>query len=90
MPAQRRARPTPETTPLPHPEYYQYDLNLADIAETWRHGRRDQLVAASIYRRTRCRPVLILDKFAGRVSDSGEGRLDHESSDRHRLYPRRS
>ena len=49
-----------ETTPLPHPEHYQYDLNLRDIAEVWRRGSLVEDPA--------------LTKFAGRVSDSGEGR----------------
>jgi len=34
----RRRTADAETTPLRHPEYYQYDLNLADIAEVWRRG----------------------------------------------------
>jgi 6-phosphogluconate dehydrogenase len=62
-----------ETTPLPHPEHYQYDFNLADIAEVWRRGSVIaswllDLTAASLAED----PVLA--KFAGRVSDSGEGR----------------
>jgi 6-phosphogluconate dehydrogenase len=62
-----------ETTPLRNPEYYQFDLNLADIAEVWRRGS----VIASwlldlIAGELAGDPAL--DKFAGRVSDSGEGR----------------
>jgi 6-phosphogluconate dehydrogenase len=62
-----------ETTPLRNPEYYQFDLNLADIAEVWRRGS----VVASwlldlIAGELAGDPAL--DKFAGRVSDSGEGR----------------
>ena len=62
-----------ETTPLRHPEYYQYDLNLSDIAEVWRRGSVIaswllDLVAASLLE---CPD---LAKFQGRVSDSGEGR----------------
>ena len=38
MPASRQRTVDAETTPLRHPEYYQYDLNLADIAEVWRRG----------------------------------------------------
>jgi 6-phosphogluconate dehydrogenase len=62
-----------ETTPLPHPEHYQYDLNLRDIAEVWRRGSVIaswllDLTAASLAED----PTLA--KFAGRVSDSGEGR----------------
>jgi 6-phosphogluconate dehydrogenase len=62
-----------ETTPLPHPEHYQYDLDLRDIAEVWRRGSVIaswllDLTAASLAED----PTLA--KFAGRVSDSGEGR----------------
>jgi 6-phosphogluconate dehydrogenase len=62
-----------ETTPLRDPEHYQYDLNLADIAELWRRGSVIaswllDLTAASLLKD----PTLA--KFAGRVSDSGEGR----------------
>ncbi len=62
-----------ETTPLRNPENYQYDLNLPDIAEVWRRGTvirswlldliADALAADHD-----------LSGFAGRVSDSGEGR----------------
>ena len=62
-----------ETTPLRCPEYYQYDLNLADITEVWRRG---SVVASWLL--DLAAPSLIdspdLAKFAGRVSDSGEGR----------------
>jgi 6-phosphogluconate dehydrogenase len=62
-----------ETTPLRHPEEYQYDLNLADIAEVWRRGS----VIASWLLDLTARSLLQspdLDDFTGRVSDSGEGR----------------
>jgi 6-phosphogluconate dehydrogenase len=62
-----------ETTPLPNPEYYPYDLNLADIAEVWRRGS----VIASWLLDLAATALLDspdLAKFAGRVSDSGEGR----------------
>ncbi len=62
-----------ETTPLRDPEHYQYDLNLADIAEVWRRG---SVIASWLLDLTAS--ALIEDpqlgKFAGRVSDSGEGR----------------
>jgi 6-phosphogluconate dehydrogenase len=62
-----------ETTPLRDPEYYQYDLNLPDITELWRRG---SVVASWLLDLTA--KALIEDpglaKFAGRVSDSGEGR----------------
>ena len=62
-----------ETTPLRHPEDYPYELNLADIAEVWRRGS----VIASWLLDLAARALLDspdLAKFAGRVSDSGEGR----------------
>jgi len=62
-----------ETTPLRNPEEYQYDLNLGDISELWRRGSVIaswllDLTAASLVQDPH------LAKFAGRVSDSGEGR----------------
>jgi 6-phosphogluconate dehydrogenase len=62
-----------ETTPLRHPEHYAFDLNLADIAEVWRRGS----VIASWLLDLAARALLEspdLATFAGRVSDSGEGR----------------
>lgn len=62
-----------ETTPLRDPGHYQYDLNLADITEVWRRG---SVVASWLLDLTACALVKdpSLSKFAGRVSDSGEGR----------------
>jgi 6-phosphogluconate dehydrogenase len=62
-----------ETTPLRHPEHYQYELNLGDIAEVWRRG---SVVASWLLDLTAAALVEdpALSKFAGRVSDSGEGR----------------
>jgi 6-phosphogluconate dehydrogenase len=62
-----------ETTPLRDAEHYQYDLNLRDITEVWRRGSVIaswllDLTAAALVKDT------ALAKFAGRVSDSGEGR----------------
>jgi 6-phosphogluconate dehydrogenase len=62
-----------ETTPLRDPEHYQYDLNLPDIAEVWRRGS----VIASWLLDLSASALLedpTLSHFAGRVSDSGEGR----------------
>ncbi len=62
-----------ETTPLREPEHYQYDLNLPDIAELWRRGS----VIASWLLDLQAAALIEdpnLAKFAGRVSDSGEGR----------------
>jgi 6-phosphogluconate dehydrogenase len=62
-----------ETAPLRDPGHYQYDFNLADIAEVWRRG---SVIASWLL--DLCATSLIQDpaltKFAGRVSDSGEGR----------------
>jgi len=62
-----------ETTPLRHPEHYQYELHLGDIAEVWRRG---SVVASWLLDLTAAALVEdpALSKFAGRVSDSGEGR----------------
>src|SRR5439155_21881573 len=62
-----------ETTPLRDPSCYQYDFNLPDIAEVWRRG---SVIASWLLDLT---AIALLDdpglaKFAGRVSDSGEGR----------------
>ncbi len=62
-----------ETTPLRDPEHYQYDLNLGAIAEVWRRGS----VIASWLLDLTANALLkdpALSKFAGQVSDSGEGR----------------
>ncbi|MBV8739534.1 MAG: decarboxylating 6-phosphogluconate dehydrogenase, partial [Alphaproteobacteria bacterium] len=62
-----------ETTPLRDPEHYQYDLNLRDVAEVWRRG---SVIASWLLDLTAAALVEdpALPKFAGRVSDSGEGR----------------
>jgi 6-phosphogluconate dehydrogenase len=62
-----------ETTPLRHPEHYQYDFNLRDIAELWRRG---SVVASWLLDLT---AIALLKQpdlttFSGHVSDSGEGR----------------
>ena len=62
-----------ETTPLRRPEHYQYDFNLRDVAEVWRRG---SVIASWLLDLTAT--ALVEDpnlaKFAGHVSDSGEGR----------------
>ncbi|SMF96743.1 6-phosphogluconate dehydrogenase [Methylomagnum ishizawai] len=62
-----------ETTPLRHPEHYQYDLPLADIAELWRRG---SVVASWLLDLTAnaLTESPALEEFSGKVSDSGEGR----------------
>ena len=62
-----------ETTPLRHPEQYRYQIQVAKVAEVWRRGSVIgswllDLTAAAL------RQDADLKKFAGRVSDSGEGR----------------
>jgi 6-phosphogluconate dehydrogenase len=62
-----------ETAPLRHPEHYRFDFDLAAVAEVWRHGSVVQswlldLTAAALAKDGSLRA------FAGRVSDSGEGR----------------
>jgi 6-phosphogluconate dehydrogenase len=68
-----------ETTPLRDPEHYQYDLNLRDITEVWRRGSVISswlldLTAASLVEDP------TLSQFAGRVSDSGEGRWTNKAA----------
>jgi 6-phosphogluconate dehydrogenase len=62
-----------ETTPLRDPEHYQYDFNLADVTEVWRRG---SVIASWLL--DLCALEFVespdLSKFAGKVSDSGEGR----------------
>ena len=62
-----------ETTPLRDPEHYRYDFNLRDVAEVWRRG---SVIASWLLDLTATALVQdpVLSKFAGRVSDSGEGR----------------
>jgi 6-phosphogluconate dehydrogenase len=62
-----------ETTPLRDPEHYQYDLNLRDVTEVWRRG---SVISSWLLDLTAQAMVddPTLAKFAGRVSDSGEGR----------------
>jgi len=62
-----------ETTPLRNPEDYQYEINVADVAEVWRRGSvvsswLVDLIAAALAKSPD------LDDFSGHVSDSGEGR----------------
>ncbi len=62
-----------ETTPLRDPQYYEYDIDLTEVAEVWRRGSVIgswllDLTAAALLESPQ------LDEFGGRVSDSGEGR----------------
>ncbi len=73
------SEPDAELTPLRDPKAFQYDFNLADIAEVWRRGSVItswllDLTAAALARDPS------LDKFSGHVSDSGEGRWTLEAA----------
>jgi 6-phosphogluconate dehydrogenase len=62
-----------ETAPLRDPQYYEYDIDVAEVAELWRRGSVVaswllDLTAAALH------DAPTLEGFAGRVSDSGEGR----------------
>ena len=62
-----------ETTPLEHPEYYQYEIDTTEVAEVWRRGSVVgswllDLTAEALHASPE------LGEFTGRVSDSGEGR----------------
>ncbi len=62
-----------ETTPLRHPEHYQFEFNLADVAEVWRRG---SVISSWLLDLTAnaLADDTTLSQFSGRVSDSGEGR----------------
>ena len=62
-----------ETAPLEHPEYYRYDIDIPEVAEVWRRG---SVVGSWLLDLTAAALAASpsLDGFAGRVSDSGEGR----------------
>jgi len=69
----RRAEDDAETAPLEEPEYYQFDIDTTEVAEVWRRGSVVgswllDLTAAALVESPE------LSEFAGRVSDSGEGR----------------
>ncbi len=68
-----------ETTPLRNPEYYQYELNLPEIAEVWRRG---SVVSSWLLDLTAGALAGdgALSSYAGRVSDSGEGRWTIEAA----------
>jgi len=69
----REVKVDAETTPLRAPEHYRYDMDLKNIAEVWRRG---SVIASWLLDLTATALVQdpALSKFAGRVSDSGEGR----------------
>src|SRR5437867_1442941 len=69
----RPATADAETTPLRNPEYYRYDFDVGAIAEVWRRG---SVVASWLLDLTAAALASdpLLERFTGRVSDSGEGR----------------
>jgi 6-phosphogluconate dehydrogenase len=68
-----------ETAPLRHPERYQYTIDLAEVTEVWRRG---SVVASWLLDLTAqaLHEEPTLEKFSGRVSDSGEGRWTLEAA----------
>jgi 6-phosphogluconate dehydrogenase len=75
----RKREADAETAPLRNPEYYQYDINVKDVAELWRRGSVVgswllDLTAAALHENPD------LSNFEGRVSDSGEGRWTLEAA----------
>jgi 6-phosphogluconate dehydrogenase len=62
-----------ETAPLRNPEHFQYDLNVAEIAEVWRRGSVITSWLLDLTAQALCKGPDLAD-FSGRVSDSGEGR----------------
>jgi 6-phosphogluconate dehydrogenase len=62
-----------ETAPLDHPEYYQYEIDIPEVAELWRRG---SVVGSWLLDLTAAAMAESpgLEEFEGRVSDSGEGR----------------
>jgi 6-phosphogluconate dehydrogenase len=68
-----------ETTPMRNPEYYSYEFDLPQIAEVWRHG---SVISSWLLDLTALalRDDADLHEFAGRVSDSGEGRWTLEAA----------
>jgi 6-phosphogluconate dehydrogenase len=68
-----------ETTPLRNPDFYAYDIDIAEVAEVWRHGSvvgswLVDLTADALARSPE------LSEYSGRVSDSGEGRWTIEAA----------
>ena len=77
-----------ETAPLPHPEYYRFDLDLAAITEVWRRGS----VVSSWLLDLTAEALAAdpqLDGFAGNVVGLGRGTLDDQRGDRRRVCPSR-
>jgi 6-phosphogluconate dehydrogenase len=69
----RKRETDAETSPLEHPEYYQYEIDTTEVAEVWRRG---SVVGSWLLDLTATALLAspTLEEFTGRVSDSGEGR----------------
>jgi 6-phosphogluconate dehydrogenase len=68
-----------ETTPLRHPEFYRYDMNLPDITEVWRRGSVIDSWLLDLTARALLKDPQVA-AYSGRVSDSGEGRWTIEAA----------
>ncbi len=68
-----------ETTPLRNPEFYSFDIDVADVAEVWRHGSVVSSWLVDLTADALARSPELSD-FSGRVSDSGEGRWTIEAA----------
>jgi len=68
-----------ETTPLRHPEHFQYDFDLADVAEVWRRGSVITSWLLDLTAQALASDPA-LEAYAGQVSDSGEGRWTVEAA----------
>src|SRR6202167_4058102 len=68
-----------ETTPLRDPEFYQYDIDVAEVAEVWRRGSVVGSWLVDLTADALARSPDLSD-FSGRVSDSGEGRWTVEAA----------
>ena len=68
-----------ETTPLRAPEFYAYDIDLAEVAEVWRHGSVVSSWLVDLTADALAKSPDLSD-FSGRVSDSGEGRWTVEAA----------
>jgi 6-phosphogluconate dehydrogenase len=68
-----------ETTPLRNPEFYSFDIDVAEVAEVWRHGSVVSSWLVDLTADALARSPELSD-FSGRVSDSGEGRWTLEAA----------
>jgi 6-phosphogluconate dehydrogenase len=75
----QRAAADAETAPVQNPDYYNYDFDLAEVAEVWRHGSVISSWLVDLTAQALARSPE-LDQFTGRVSDSGEGRWTVEAA----------